>query len=323
MATQFSLSPRSILSLSVLYSLGCAAPSTEAPSARRSALQGDNGKSMNGIALNGKSMNGKSMNGGTLAGLTLAGVELTSLRLEGTHLVGVTSGGATLRGTDFIGAEMIAETSDGDPVAVRLHDIHASDDPDLLLYQIQYATGTGWEWLCGVGGDGLPEAAFPVAGRWDPLSGAKVATDGSFVTLACSHAGAVGKCVTAGYKPWRQVPGCSGAVCPTLERHHQACTRMLRADYCGDGTSHTREGWSVVLFDSLGIQNDDHTAYPLQSWLFDAQWDDNGARCFDVNRWPTEPLGTPSCGERHSPACGSNPTAGFAGGPLILHWAAW
>ena len=41
--------------------------------------------------------------------------------------------------------------------------------------------------------------------------------------------------------------------CPAilLKDHHQACTRMIRADYCGDGKAWTVEGTVPDIFDYL------------------------------------------------------------------------
>ena len=37
----------------------------------------------------------------------------------------------------------------------------------------------------------------------------------------------------------------------SLASYHQACTRMARADYCGDGTSHTQDGTWIEYYDKL------------------------------------------------------------------------
>ena len=48
--------------------------------------------------------------------------------------------------------------------------------------------------------------------------------------------GAIAKCVLWGYRPWATYNG------TPLAQYHQACTRMVRADYCGTGTSYTVTG---------------------------------------------------------------------------------
>ena len=48
---------------------------------------------------------------------------------------------------------------------------------------------------------------------------------------------------------------------------------MARADYCGDGRAHTRDGTKVNLYDRFGIQNrDDEPAL-----VFEAAWGPYGA----------------------------------------------
>ena len=59
----------------------------------------------------------------------------------------------------------------------------------------------------------------------------------------------------------------------SLADYHQACTRMLRADYCGDGTPHTVDGTLINIYDGIGIQRD------TDDWAFEAEWTTTGARC--------------------------------------------
>jgi hypothetical protein len=76
--------------------------------------------------------------------------------------------------------------------------------------------------------------------------------------------------VRLGYKPWKNSrDGVS------LWELHQACTRMLRADYCGDGTPHTRDGTRVEVYDTMGIQSPE----PESGLSFEAGWRADGAVC--------------------------------------------
>ena len=56
-----------------------------------------------------------------------------------------------------------------------------------------------------------------------------------------------------GYRPWGKAQ--KGE---SLWDYHQACVRMLRADYCGNGKPHTRDGTRIELWDRLDIQVDTH-----------------------------------------------------------------
>ena len=63
-----------------------------------------------------------------------------------------------------------------------------------------------------------------------------------------------------------------------LGREFNACIRAVRADYCGNGTSHTKDGTTISLYRSDAYRRD-----PLQnrdqSLTLEATWDDKGAIC--------------------------------------------
>jgi hypothetical protein len=83
------------------------------------------------------------------------------------------------------------------------------------------------------------------------------------------------KCARWGYRPWQSYNGVP------LAAYHQACTRMARADYCGDGESHTKDGTPVDIYDNLGllVRGND----PLLH--FEASWTPRGAYCISKQRW--------------------------------------
>ena len=89
------------------------------------------------------------------------------------------------------------------------------------------------------------------------------------LTYAC-ESGVLTKCTRWGYRPW------------TLgQAAHDACTRMARADYCGDGVSWTRDGTLVNLYDTLGVQISD----PVPEMYFEAGWGPRGAICVNDARY--------------------------------------
>jgi hypothetical protein len=57
---------------------------------------------------------------------------------------------------------------------------------------------------------------------------------------------------------------------------------MVRADYCGDGHSFTRDGTLIDLYDRLGIQKDE----PGPGMRFEAGWGKDGATCVARVRIP-------------------------------------
>jgi hypothetical protein len=56
---------------------------------------------------------------------------------------------------------------------------------------------------------------------------------------------------------------------------YNACVRLVRADYCGDGEATTRDGMRIDLYDDHGVQQSDRD--PLQE--FEAGWTAAGAVC--------------------------------------------
>ncbi|MCU0685281.1 MAG: ADYC domain-containing protein [Polyangiaceae bacterium] len=217
------------------------------------------GVSINGVSINGVSINGVSINGVSINGVSINGV-------SGSELVGETADGTPYGGAAFVGAELEGELP-SDTLPLRVDGARAAGD--VWYYKISYDAGSGWQSLCGLDGGGNPVEAVALAGRWNmnqgvPDGGAWINDPAAF-TFGCRTA-ALAKCVDLGYKPWAS----AGAV--SLRDHHQACTRMLRADYCGDGRSWTVNGTPINLYDGIGIQND------TTSWKIEAEWTATGAR---------------------------------------------
>jgi hypothetical protein len=61
---------------------------------------------------------------------------------------------------------------------------------------------------------------------------------------------------------------------------------MLRADYCGDGTSWTFNGNLVNVYDNVGIQKDS------ENWYHEAVWTPSGAACMSPGVYR---LNMPTC----------------------------
>jgi hypothetical protein len=199
--------------------------------------------------------NGRSLRGG---GWDANGTEVGAA-LEGIVLRDAASGALVAAERGWVGAEgasehaLSATTASGTTVALsaRLARIEA----DVPLYEVT-VEGTP---VC----DG---AAMFAPGRWTETG--EHVVDGT-VTLACEE-GVITKCALWGYAPW--------AVGDAM---HAACTRMARADYCGDGGSWTRDGTPIDVTDAEGIQ-------PLaggDEMTFEAGWDEHGAVCVHASRY--------------------------------------
>ena len=169
-----------------------------------------------------------------------------TIDVVGTTLRVRLADGSTREGTALVGA-VLAVARGGRNIRVRI----ASAEPDasdprgeILLYDFRLITPRGEEPFCAPDPDGR-RVGFPLVGRSDP-TGILSFTDRSTFELVCTS-GAQGKCARFGYAPWRQAP--DGR--PMIDWYN-ACIRLLRADYCGDGRPFTRDGTLVDIYDHLG-----------------------------------------------------------------------
>lgn len=181
----------------------------------------------------------------------------------------------TLKVADpIVGSTFKARTEYNQEVQMKVVDIELDpEDPELYLYQIDFLDESQGKWqsLC------LPDLkgvsrAIPLKGFWDDSGSYNDSP--SIMTFACT-AGVIAKCVRWGYKPWKTKNGIS------LKPYHQTCTRMTRADYCGNGKGHTRDGTTINVFDLINIQE----RTPDTGMVFEAAWDENGATYFSRARW--------------------------------------
>ena len=121
---------------------------------------------------------------------------------------------------------------------------------ELMLYTLVERIGAdgAWENICQPDRQGR-RAAFPLSGFFtDRIVHVEAS---SRLSILCT-AGAEGKCVRFGYKPWGRAPDGT-----PLAPYYQTCLRLVRADYCGDGVGHTRDGTPIDIFDRTGVQNDE------------------------------------------------------------------
>ena len=268
--------------LAALLCAACGGLSNEPPTGQLSqGLTGENGMTLNGMMLNGLDWNGIMLNG-----LDWNGIMLNGVSLNGTSLEAVLDDGTLVSGEDFIGTEFDAILTDGSSVRLRIDDIRRHPDPsnqDVLLYSISAEGDEGVRVPLCHAADGSPVEATVVAGRWDFATGEKISSSTDEATFACVGIGAIAKCMMWGYKPWVSVGGIS------LEDSHQACTRMVRADYCGDGTPHTVNGTPIDIYDAIGVQS------PDTDWPVDAEWGPNGALCVNNPRSANPEDPPPGC----------------------------
>lgn len=262
-----------------------------------------NGLTLNGLTLNGPSQNGLTLNGLTLNGLTLNGLTLNGLTLNGSKLEYIAWDGSQLKakilgsdqilsGQDVAGITVTVQISQGQPSSYSIKIESAKQDtafPDVWEYQLSYKSNTdpAYQPVCVSTRTGAAEPGiFLLGSSWDETTGNREDSDSS-ATFACVD-GVIAKCVHTGYRPWASASTCrrdgkkKNCSQVSLKDHHQACTRMLRADYCGDGKPWTLDGTVLDIFDYL----EPPVQLREEAWTFEARWLPTGAMCLSKQRHP-------------------------------------
>ncbi|MFP2912751.1 ADYC domain-containing protein [Pyxidicoccus sp. 3LFB2] len=282
---------------------------------RVAELASPNGRNLNGRNLNGRNLNSSEL-GQALVSVNLAGVRaassvddpMSSVWLQGSVFHGFNAGQA-ISGTAFLGARFVGNLGDGQTVDLRVDSIQPGTqaNADVWSYRVSFLdTVDGvWKPACPAA-DGSALDAIPVGGRWNYQQGvagggARI-DDPTVFTFACEDA-AIAKCVRFGYRPWATT-----ADGRSLADHHQACTRMVRADFCGDGTSHTVDGSWVNLYDTAGVQQD------TEAWLLEAEWNAEGALCSTASTRAGQQVSCPN--KPQLSACGQ--VGHFRTGTLLM-----
>lgn len=150
-------------------------------------------------------------------------------------------------------------------------------DQEVHLYTVLFLDSQDSQWknLCEPDAGNVAKA-IPLQGFWDEQGNHHPSSE--TFTFGCTS-GALGKCVRMGYKPWKTVNG------QPLSDLHQSCTRMIRADYCGNGKGHTRDGTSIDVYDRFGIQ----APTANSGMVFEAAWTPDGAAVVNHARWLETP----------------------------------
>lgn len=226
-----------------------------------------NGPGVNGININGSPANGIILNGpgnqginfnGYGQGTSLGGIDIAGAKLDGTALILLDADDEPIGGAELlVGATLSATDNAGAPLEVRVDAIDRDTERDDIVF---YTLTLQGENVCGEGVLG-----FFVDGRWDDNGD----RHDDAISFSCTT-GVIAKCVAWGYAPYTV-----GA------DTHQTCTRLARADYCGDGTPHTVDGTEIDVFDRLGVMRPDFS----MDVVFEAGWGPDGAVCVNEPRW--------------------------------------
>lgn len=206
--------------------------------------------------------------------------------------------GATLyEGDDAAIVGLALATADGSEIQIVAAGVDATVGGP--VYQLRYrskATGVVSNYCEG------GEVAVPMQGTWTATGYHR---GGDNISFGCRD-GTTFKCFTWGYVP--------GPLASDGWHAHQACTRMARADICGDGTPHTREETPIVIRDYLVGYNDHPsdapalrhaTTFPAHPdrHFYESAWtsgENIGAICLSRMRWASLPVGG-TCGSLPDP----------------------
>lgn len=248
----------------------------------------------NGIALNGAVANGARFNGARFNGTWFNGARLISGRLVGgpiskklvdwslvpdTSLLQATGAdGKVFVGEELIGARLrwmvVDEVGGTFELDMRIAGVTQSQEwADVYFTKIEARVGLGaWTSVC-MDGVGEPTEAIVIPGYFDEETASWYPGEHGELTFACRGT-AAGKCVEWGYRVWASQGGA-----PVAD-HYRACTRMVRADYCGNNVPHTTEGTPIDVSD--GLQPAIMT--PETDWAVEAKWGPDGAVCLNQPR---------------------------------------
>lgn len=236
---------------------------------------------INGLRINGLRINGLRINGLRINGLRINGTTISGIGISGSgQLVAIGSDGSLSPASSVADLQLEAPQADGSTVLLRIDSEQQDAASGVYVYAVSHQDSKGkWQPACGKTGND-PILAVPMLGSYDLDSGSFTPSQDQLM-FGCND-GALGKCALWGYRPWEEKTECQGSVCKqqSMQPWHHACTRLVRADYCGDGVPHTRNGTSINVWDNMGVQ-----APASTDWDMEAEWTTDGARCIRHTRW--------------------------------------
>ncbi|MCA9706891.1 MAG: hypothetical protein KDK70_13645 [Myxococcales bacterium] len=245
-------------------------------------------------------------------------VDIPTIDVVDTELRATTVEGQPLAHTDFGQTEWHVLTPNGE-IDLR---VEATRDPETwtALYQFRWRPhGSGEAFLHNCLMPGEPQLTTAAVYR-----DIDVHPDGSITPLperlyiGCI-AGAVGKASLFGYRPeigsfaLQQI-----AIGNDPVHAFSAATRMIRADYCGDGTSFTQTGTPIYVQDKVIINDGPSGLFVWPGPQNEAVWGLDGAWCVDLPRihpwWWTQP----TCNGVPLPSCGPDVHTWFWFSPALF-----
>jgi hypothetical protein len=211
----------------------------------------------------------------------IQGTELIGARLQGYSLAEPQSPDMLLIIQDVVNASTLADL-DRDPSGLTPWDGTGST----FLYRAQMTRGSTTVRCSAAGGGPYSDWMVPVSGVYN-TRGQRDTSNPTRFTFGCQH-DVISKCYRWGFKPW---------LGNDLDDVHASCTRMARADYCGEGKPQTENGTHVVFWDPRtpsSFPKPDASAFAPNE-LFEAGWSRFGAVCLSHARWKTLLSLPPGC----------------------------
>lgn len=288
--------------------------------------------------------NGPILVGTGLVALT-SGPGLRLARVENGELIVELDNGQVRRGQGVAGMTLAAIDgginegldSESDRTSPYFHITSVSLQGGVYTYTTESPSRVQQDFeTCGAGGARVMPGRWYMNGTYDP--------NAPNITFACAN-GAAAKCMGLGYLP----NGSIGASPIAMRDALIACTRAVRADYCGSGTATlsfyqpggfvqnaqtvatTTRGRPLNLWDVYGLvpragdvvdfgTDDEGGLYPIVG-TFEAAWSPSGATCVSHERLLRSPTSNLSgaylpplqCGAQPMPSCG-----GEVGTPIGL-----
>jgi uncharacterized protein YjbI with pentapeptide repeats len=187
------------------------------------------GRVVQGRHLQGRPMQGRSLQGRNLQGMNLQGMRTQGMALQGMHLQGLTLQGMNLQSPNLNGSKVNSDREDHANGHGR--DTPSPDEPDENDVEKPGGVSTGRPGL-------------------EPESNPSAPANGYFKRKTIQ-----GKATGEGSGTGRQV--------------HVSSARAVRADFCESGVSWTREGGSVDIYDSYGLNTE--TDDPDEGYQMEAE----------------------------------------------------
>lgn len=241
---------RSLAAISALFIvLGCddGEPECEASYGETEAEVRRGGWDRNGRTLFALRDGAPQLSGSSIERATLQGRALEIFDINHKGLVARSEDGRVLSGAELEGTTLTVRSADDQAHELLVERSVAAES--FVRYQVRI----DGEPACPEGQVG----AF-LEGYWNDQGHKRERG----ISFAC-ETGAAFKCADWGWAPWSD------------SERHQSCTRMVRADYCGDGRSFTRDGTPIMISEiaaDLGTQRE-------------AGWGPRGAVCVDHARF--------------------------------------